>query len=82
MKYLVAVFACLMAVWLVGAILGFATYDPFDDFLGGWILACTIYLGTPIGLVLTAVFVPILALASRASARSSHRLQLADDVQE
>ena len=82
MKYAMTAIACLIAGWIFGAVLGFASFDPFDDHLGGWIFACTIYLGTPAGLALATVALPIVAFASRSSMRPNHRLQLTGNPRE
>jgi|GEM_PF-3642055 len=82
MKYAMTTIACLIVGWLAGAILGFASFDPFDDYLRGWVFACMIYLGTPIGLALAAVTLPIIAFVSRSSMRPNQRLQLTGDARE
>ncbi len=82
MKYLATVFACLMAGWVVGVVVGLASFDPFDDYLGEWVFGCTIYFGTPIGLALAAVFLQIVASSPRSSGPYNQCMQLTDDARE
>lgn len=58
MRTVVVVIACLLAGWLIGAGLGWASWDPFDDYLWPWLRFFILFVGTPVGLLLAFVAVP------------------------
>ena len=62
---LLAVSTCFIISWLVWALVGYATWDPFDDLLLGWVAVVAIIPGTICGIFSSFMILVALTFAIR-----------------
>ena len=62
---MLTVAGCFTASWLVWLVIGFVTYDPFDDDLAPWLASIAVIFGTPCGAILSLVALAVIELHLR-----------------